>query len=217
MPEKKNRNGQWQIWLMIAMLSTAVGAGIFMFPKTAEQRDNLLSHIGTTNHGEFVLPTVSIVDLGLVEEDGAPWVFSEQEVRWRIVVAGGQQCDSDCRDLLYLTRQVHISLGKYSRRFDRIYLALDGELTTETASYIRLNHPFLEVLYESDNKFIDALKNTNTPFSMAGNSDESNSSNAPLRAYLVDQEGLIMMSYTLADQGSDLIEDITHLMKYSTQ
>jgi hypothetical protein len=37
------------------------------------------------------------------------------------------------------------------------------------------------------------------------------------RAYLVDQQGFAMMSYDLSHKGTEIIEDIEHLMKYSSQ
>ena len=37
------------------------------------------------------------------------------------------------------------------------------------------------------------------------------------RAYLVDQQGFVMMSYNLSHKGTEIIEDIKHLMKYSAQ
>jgi hypothetical protein len=37
------------------------------------------------------------------------------------------------------------------------------------------------------------------------------------RAYLVDQQGFAMMSYDLSHKGTEIIEDIEHLMKYSAQ
>lgn len=206
MTEKVTNRGQWHLWAMIAMFVAVVVAGFLVFPKNEEQRDSLLSKLGTTNHGEFVRPPVSMVDLELTDNEQQPWQFSDQKIKWRIVIAGPTECLDQCREMLFLTRQVHISLGKYSRRFERLYFVLGDQLANETAEYIKLNHPFLTVLHNSDEGLVEILKNTNAPLGTE-----------PMRAYLVDQQGLIMMSYTLANQGSEMIEDIEHLMKYSPQ
>lgn len=212
MTEQATKSGRWHIWLMIAMLAGVVVAGFLMFPKTEEQRNSLLSRLGTTNHGEFVLPPVPIVDLKLTGIDQSSWHFADQKIKWRMVIAGTGSCVEQCREMLYLTRQVHISLGKYSRRFERLYFALGEDLTQEAAEYIKLNHPFLKVLKTDKYGFEAMLKETNAPLYVSGSSDHHT-----MRAYLVDQKGLIMMSYTLANEGNEIIEDIEHLMKYSPQ
>lgn len=79
MTEQVTKRGHWQIWLMIAMLGGVIIAGFLLFPTTEEQRNSLLSSLGTTNHGEFVLPAVSIEGLTLEDTEGNPWQFSEQK------------------------------------------------------------------------------------------------------------------------------------------
>lgn len=206
MTEQAPKRGQWQVWSMIAIFAIVIIAGFLLFPKTEEERRSLLSKLGTTNHGEFVLPPSPMVDLELRYLDDTPWRFAEQKIKWRLVIAGSGECIDECREMLYLTRQVHISLGKYSRRFERLYLSQGEPLAQETAEYIQQNHPFLKVLKGSKDGFAAVLEKTNTPLDPA-----------LVRAYLVDQQGLVMMSYTLADSGHDMIEDIEHLMKFSPQ
>ena len=212
MTKQAIKRGNWQVWLMIAMLSGVIIAGFLLFPKTEEQRNNLLSRLGTTNHGEFVSPPVSMTSLTLTDAEGSPWTFNEQKLKWRLLILGDSECIERCREMLYLSRQVHISLGKYSRRFERLYIVLDGTISEETAGYIRQNHPFLHTVRGSSQELKDLLSSTNTPFS-PNTSDEVGG----IRAYLVDQQGLVMMSYTLKNKGSEMIEDIEHLMKYSPQ
>ena len=212
MTEQVTKRGHWQVWLMIAMLSGVIIAGFLLFPTTEGQRNSLLSSLGTTNHGEFVLPPVSMESLTLVDAEGAPWKLSEQKTKWRLLIAGGGNCAAQCREMVYLTRQVHISLGKYSRRFERLYIALDDTVSEETAEYLKQNHPFLHTYSGSVQELESLLKNTNAPFSLS-----SSEETGTMRAYLVDQQGLVMMSYTLENEGSEIIEDIEHLMKYSPQ
>jgi hypothetical protein len=199
--------GQWQVWLMILILGGVMIAGFLLFPQTKEARDRLLGALGTTNHGEFVMPAVSIKALELKDSDGQTWQHEEQKVKWRMVIPGQAACVDECRELLYLTRQVHISLGKYSRRFERIYLNLDDHIDAETAEYMK-QHPFLHTLFGDREAVTALLAGTNAPLNLAPEA-------GPQRAYLVDQNGLVMMSYTLEISGHDMIEDIEHLMKYS--
>jgi hypothetical protein len=212
MKEQTNKRGHWQVWLMITMLGGVIIAGFLMFPTTEEQRNSLLSSLGTTNHGEFVLPPVSMEGLILVDTEGNPWKFAEQKTKWRLLIAGGGDCVEQCREMIYLTRQVHISLGKYSRRFERLYIVLDEKISEETAGYLKQNHPFLHTYRGSSQELEALLDSTNAPYSLS-----SGGETGTMRAYLVDQQGLVMMSYTLESKGTDMIEDIEHLMKYSPQ
>jgi cytochrome oxidase Cu insertion factor (SCO1/SenC/PrrC family) len=205
MTENRAQPGYWPILIMIGVLSGVIVAGFLLFPKTSDERNSLLARLGTTNFGEFVVPAVSMTDLNLKTGDGRPWVFSEQKIKWRLIIPGAGKCIDECRELLHTTRQVHISLGKYSRRFERVYIALDDEIDSETERYME-EHPYLTVVHGKQDELEQLLEATNAPLFME---------DAPLRAYLVDQEGLIMMSYTLANAGKELIEDIEHLMKYS--
>lgn len=212
MTEQVKKRGHWQVWLMIVMLGGVIAAGFLMFPNTEEQRNSLLSSLGTTNYGEFVLPPVSMEGLMLEDPEGNSWKLSEQKTKWRLLIAGGGECIDQCREMIYLTRQVHISLGKYSRRFERLYIALDETLSEETAGYLKKNHPFLHVYRGSSQELKALLGSTNAPLALSSE-DETGT----MRAYLVDQQGLVMMSYTLENKGTEMIEDIEHLMKYSPQ
>lgn len=207
MTEHQSKSGYWPVLIMIGILTGVIVAGFLLFPKTPDERNSILGRLGTTNFGEFVVPAVSMTDLSLKTGDGSPWAFSEQKIKWRMIIPGMGSCVDECRELLHITRQVHISLGKYSRRFERVYIVLDDEIDPETSNHME-EHPFLKVVYGKQNELEALLKDTNAPLSTV-------SGGAPLRAYLVDQEGLIMMSYTLANDGKEMIEDIEHLMKYS--
>ena len=209
MVEKSNTKGQWQVWFMIIMLGGVVALGFLIYPKTEDQRNSLLSKLGTTNHGNFIVPPASIKDLNLKSIDGQTWDFLDQKPKWRLIIAGDQECLDQCRELLYLTRQVHISLGKYSRRFERLYVSLDQKLGAEVLEFLKLNHPFLKIAYADEKEFESMLAKTDTPFY-----EKNFKTN---RAYLVDQQGFVMMSYNLSHKGTEIIEDIKHLMKYSAQ
>lgn len=207
--EKSNTRGQWQVWFMIIMLGGVIALGFLIYPKTEDQRNSLLSKLGTTNHGNFIVPPASIKDLNLKSVDGQIWDFSDKKPKWRLIIAGDQECSDQCRELLYLTRQVHISLGKYSRRFERLYISLDQTMGAEVLEFLKLNHPFLKVIHGDEKEFESMLAKTSTPFYKQDIKTN--------RAYLVDQQGFAMMSYDLSHKGTEIIEDIEHLMKYSSQ
>ena len=167
------------------------------------------SKLVTTNQGNFSVPLVSIKDVNRKSVDGQIGDCSDKKPKWRLISAGDQECSDQCRELLYLTRQVHISLGKYSRRFERLYISLDQTMGAEVLEFLKLNHPFLKVIHGDEKEFESMLAKTSTPFYKQDIKTN--------RAYLVDQQGFAMMSYDLSHKGTEIIEDIEHLMKYSAQ
>jgi glutathione peroxidase-family protein len=82
-------------------------------------------------------------------------------------------------------------------------------MEAEVLEFLKLNHPFLKVIHGDEKEFESMLAKTNTLFY-----EQDIKTN---RAYLVDQQGFAMMSYDLSHKGTEIIEDIEHLMKYSAQ
>lgn len=199
MANPKN-NGKWQVLLMVAIVATVLAAGFLIFPKTREQRDALLDVLGTTNHGELISSPLSIKELGLQKQNGAAWKFDDQKPKWRLLILGDEICSGSCEDMLHLTHQVHLRLGKNAHRLERIYIssALPKE---ELVNRISQDHPYLVVL-EADPKVLESWLQQ-IPNVAKGN------------ALLVDPKGLAMMRYGPEHEGSGMLEDINHLLKYS--
>lgn len=206
MNEQTENRGNWPIIIMIMILSGVMVSGFLLYPRSEEARQNLLSSLGTTNHGEFVVPPSPLDILKMKDQEGNPWQIKDQKVKWRLVIPGKPACNEECQKLIHITRQVHISLGKYSRRLERIYL-VEGDNIDPNSETVLEKHPFLKRIFTQDS-LATILEKTNMAKVIAA-------PDAPLHAYLVDQNGLIMMTYTLANDGNEMIEDIKHLMKYS--
>ena len=57
----KQRGFQYQIWLMLLIVGGVILAGFIMVPKTEQQRQQMISLLGTTNIGELVKPTLCLL------------------------------------------------------------------------------------------------------------------------------------------------------------
>ena len=198
------KSGRWPVFIMIAMVVGVLIAGYLVFPKNPEQREVLLSKLGTTNHGELLLSPVQIQKLELVDQQNNPWVFENEPHKWRLVLLGGANCTAECDDLLFMTRQVHLRLGKYTGRFQRIYLTEASQLDETLEQKFSEQHPYLKVLKASSGSLQPWLASLGID------------SNQQALALLVDQNGLAMMRYGHEHQGGEMLEDINHLMKYSS-
>ena len=200
----KKSSAYLQVVLMFAILIATILLGLYMMPSSQEEHDRLLAELGTTNHGKLLLPVKPVADLTLTDSDGDPWDWDEHKPKWRILIPSDASCSGDCQDLLYTTRQVHIRLGKYTSRLERILVvtapALDGAL----AEKLVVEHPYLKIVHTGAGAVTDWLADTNSP-AVPGRS----------AAVLVDPAGAAMMTYTTDHAGNEILEDLNHLLKYS--
>ena len=204
---KARNSAKWQLLLMVAMVAGVIIAGFIVFPKNAEQRDALLMRIGTTNHGELLQNPAAITELDLVDDQGMTWQpyeQQEQKAKWRLLLLGDEHCLDDCAEMLFVTRQVHLRLGKYAQRFQRVFLSTAKQLDDSLRKQFHDEHPYLKVVFVDRSALNAWLENV-------GIADPHGV------ALLVDPRGLAMMRYGVEQGGGEMLEDINHLMKYSAE
>lgn len=192
-----------QIVLMIAILVAVMVAGYLMMPRTEEQRLAFVERMGTTNHGTLLYPVVNLSEAGWRDDQGQPWSFDESEPRWRMVLPVAEHCDEQCRELLYVTRQIHVRLGKHADRLERIYVNVGGPLSAEQRAFLDSEHPGIEVVHYDAADFAGLFAETNGPWA------------SEARSYLVDPHGVAMMYHDADLAGGDILKDLNHLLKLS--
>lgn len=185
----------------MALLLFAVGFGPMIFA-TVMFYTGWFNPQGHTNNGALVSPAVPVSELELEDADGRPLADrfgpEMEEPEWMMVVAAGR-CEDACEELLYLSRQVNIALGKNADRMTKgAYLGevpadLESRWGEEYASTLRL---------QSRNEGEPAWPEGVSP----GERPE---------ILLVDPFGNIMMRYDNSHTGKQLLEDLKHLMKLS--
>lgn len=195
-----------QVVLMFVIIIATILLGFLMMPSTQEERDRLLSELGTTNHGTLLTPVKDIAALNLSDSNGDPWLWSANKAKWRLLIPGGQNCEDGCDKILYTARQVHVRLGKNSHRLERVFLALDGEISPQLAAKFKDSYPYQKTLYTDRSGFAAWLADTNSQWAAS-----------KAEAILVDPSGVAMMVYDEHHSGNDMLEDINHLLKYSPE
>ncbi|HEY8385495.1 MAG TPA: hypothetical protein VIK82_04670 [Porticoccaceae bacterium] len=202
----KSYSAPLQVLLMLGIVIATIIAGFVMNPRTDEDRQALVDTLGTKNHGVLLSPTRDIAELGLRREDGTPWEIPEGSLRWRLLIPAVEQCDEDCRQMLYITRQVHIRLNKQAHRVERAYVSLDGGIDPSLKAFLDHEHPHILALEVDRDRFEHWL-------------DDSQLEWRPDRqvALLVDPVGRAMMFYTTEQPGTHILLDLEHLLKHSPQ
>lgn len=114
MSEAANRGRRQLLSIMGIALATLGGSYLLFYSVSGNN-----SGWATTNHGEFVSPPRTTVELG--------WQLSEQDARhwWLWVVDRG--CESGCRQMVKDLRALHILLTREAGRVRRGYTDLAGE------------------------------------------------------------------------------------------
>lgn len=163
--------------------------------------NDIFSAISKTNNGELILPPVSLQQLKL-----QPLVNDTKlnennllvDPTWKLLILGGKGCNDECQQQLYLTRQIHIALGREADRLERIYLFTEERLIDNN---IFKAHPKLKVANISKENLDIHIRN--------------NISITQSTILLADPLGNIMMYYTKNHSGKAILKDIKHLLKSS--
>ena len=206
MTEPKNKTSKRPLWLIIAITFSVLVGGFLLFPNSDEERDWLLSILGTNNQGTLLNPVVSLGDLSFTDQENTAWSWQEQTPKWRVLLPVVGFCDDECREFLYISRQVHVRLDKKTQRVRRVLLNLGEPFDDEMNAFLKKAHPYLTVIRGDEAAFLTFFAATNAKWS-----------DSTSRLFVVDQQGVAMLFYTPEHEGSDLLTDLKHLLKYSPE
>ncbi len=138
-------------------------------------------------HGELIGTGQTRAEIG-VQAD---------EQRWQILVTAPQECSVDCRQLVYLARQVQIGLGREASRASHA-LAVAQPLDVEYDAQLQREYPQLQ-RYPLD-----------LPAYQKG---AQGSGGAQL--WIIDPHSNLVLRYDARVKGKDLLNDLRHLLKLS--
>ncbi|OUS15497.1 hypothetical protein A9Q88_10605 [Gammaproteobacteria bacterium 50_400_T64] len=192
--------------LIITITIAVMLSGFLLMPGDDGERNRLLSILGTNNRGTLLQPVVLMADMPLTDQQGESWLWQDQTPKWRLLLPFVGECDETCREFLYISRQVHIRLDKKTQRVKRVFLNLGAPLDDEMKAFISREHPYLTVVRGNEATFMALIAASQSGWS----AEES-------RLFVVDQQGVAMMYYTPEHEGSDLLRDLKHLIKYSPE
>ncbi|GLH20761.1 hypothetical protein BR1R3_35030 [Pseudomonas atacamensis] len=142
---------------------------------------------GRSYHGELIGNGQTRADLG-VQAD---------EQRWQILVTAPKDCAVDCQQLVYLARQIQISLGREAGRASHA-LAAAQPLSADYAAKLDREYPQLQ-RYPLD----------------AGVFARTTGDKAVPQLWIVDPHGNLVLRYEPNVKGKDLLNDLRHLLKLS--
>jgi hypothetical protein len=106
--------------------------------------------------------------------------------------------------MLFNSRQVHMLLGKSTRRVERVYLADMTTVDTENLELIKMQHPFLTILPNNIDVFAQIVSENSADWDLQ-----------EARYFVVTPDLKAILYYTKEFDGAGLLDDLKHLLKYS--
>ena len=191
----KQKGFRYQIWLMLIIVFGVIAFGFLMVPKSEEQRQKMIELFGTTNQGQLVKPALDVSSLLVA-------IPATDKPKWQIVVVGGDTCGQVCVDILLNTRQIHMLLGKYTGRVQRVFLQSPNQFLD--AQWLTEQHPFLQLADLDAAQFKQLLANNSADWDMAST-----------RYFVVTPDNKAILYFTADNDANGLLDDLKHLLKYS--
>lgn len=192
----KREGAMLQIWLMLLVMGIVLASGFFLIPKTEEERQQMMSFLGTTNTGEIITPVADFSSL-------APALLSTKP-KWKILVIDPEACLDICEQMIYDMRQVHMLLGRSTLRVERYLLTDISKTPEQMIEKIEGINPFLSILSVNPQELENILSKTSGFWDMK----------TP-RYFLLNPEWQAVLFYTADHDPNGLLDDVKHLLKYS--
>ena len=167
---------------------------------------------GTTNHGLLINPPIPFDNLTLRDDSNKVLPVDQFRKKWWIMFVMPPQCDSACKNSLFLMRQSHQALGPEQERVAEL-IVLPQQLDPDMQHWINQEFPHATQVFANAAELDDTLR-------QAMKADQKPSTAGHL--FLVDTMGAIFMHYPgYADEhesilkGRDLLKDLQKVLKLS--
>jgi cytochrome oxidase Cu insertion factor (SCO1/SenC/PrrC family) len=185
--------------ILLALLFLAPVAIAFVLYYGASWRPQ-----GETHHGVLADPPRLLPEASLPAAAGGKTPPDFLRRQWTLLYVGDGSCGAHCREALYVTRQVRLSLNQDMDRVQRVFL-YSGEcceqpwFSAEQAGLIAANADD-----EEGRRVLDAV---------AGNEDAAVMEAG--RIYVVDPLGNLVLTYEPGAEPKGMIADLKRLLKLS--
>jgi hypothetical protein len=209
-------NNRMVLLLIGGIPVTVILAATWLWFFVARGELDLVGVLGTANRGTLVQPPRQLDEQAMQDESGVNVKVADMEPRWTMLIpATGGRCNTACEKSLYVTRQIHVAMGKEFNRLRRIYISdypaqvtalnveklSDGQPAPDDfAQYLSAQHHGLQTLVLSAASYAVLFPEQTAD---------------PSTWYLMDPAGWIMMSYNDEVPYKDVIADLKFLLKNS--
>ena len=192
-PAVATRNRR-QFYLLIAVFFGPMFVAMFLY-FGADYRPPDRTNYGVLNEPAKPLPEM----LGLQAQDGEAVLRDVLTDNWTMLQWLPADCDADCQQALYLTRQVWLSLDRRRTRVQRFAIMPPGSAAALQAKADTAD-PNL-VIVEANSRQLANFLGVDAP--------------EPMHVYLIDPIGNWVMSYPPGWEPAGMLKDVKKLLKIS--
>ena len=192
--DKSQSNGKVQAFIILVVPL------LIMVVATVMYRTGVFNPVGRTNQGVLISPVLQLSELPMQTFEDAQGQTLDDILtgKWHMILVDNGQCNARCDEWIYLTRQIHVALGKYLERVDRTFVTTGSfpKRLDEFPGYRRI---------QSDSQLADFFAAVGGQQALDGN-----------YLFLADPLGNIMMFYTEEHGGKQIMKDFKKMLKVST-
>ena len=235
MTQHTDQRGGRAILLLIAGLPvTMILAATWLWYFVERGDIDIVGVLGTANSGEILSNPVNIRGRSFTASDGSETSLDALEPKWTfMVVNSGETCDATCSELLYLTRQIRIAIGRDFHRIQRVMMvdlpadtiriqtstgAEGAQERIERGAVTEAIDNASTIAAAGETPLLDAIESEHPDVRVwqAGSEPVVPERHAADSAwYLVDPSGWVMMRYSSEVNYKDVIGDLKFLLKNS--
>ena len=215
---QQRRNNRIVLLSIIGIPVTMILAASWLWYFVVQGDLDLVGTLGTANRGTLVQPPRQLDDVELKDQNGYLFKYDDLERKWTLLVpSAGPDCRSSCEYSLYVTRQIHVAMGKEFNRLRRLHvsdaLLADTPLAVDTLSDQRPAPDDFVTLVQSEHRGMKSVVASTAAVAQLFPEYVLDQTTW----YLVDPAGWIMMSYNSEIPYKDVISDLKFLLKNSSE
>jgi hypothetical protein len=181
----RKRMSRTKLLIIISMSFGPIFAAYIVFYNFPE-----LAPTSRTNEGTLINPPIQ----------GAAIISTND--KWTLMIAVDSDCDAVCEEVLHLSRQIHISLGKNTPRIQRV-IVTSGNLSEHLQAYLKSEHGNTEIVDIEGSEVEGRLRQV------------IGTSQLQSIVFLMDPNGNVMMYYPPEKVGKPMLKDLKLLLKLS--
>ncbi|KRW60830.1 hypothetical protein [Pseudomonas sp. TTU2014-080ASC] len=174
--------GRLQLLLILAiviapmLVASAMYHGRFWIPETRNY------------HGVLIGNGQTLSDLGAETAENG---------RWQLLVTAPGACEQECKQLVYLARQINIGLNRDASRATHA-LAMSQALSADYEAQLQREYPQLGLYSLHSDDYQATAPDVTEP-----------------QLWIVDPMGNLVLRYGSQSKGKDVLDDLRHLLKIS--
>lgn len=179
-PDHRKPRGRLQLLLILFVVLGPMILAIFMYKLKFWVPE------GRSYHGVMIGNGEGRADIGI----------DAQDERWQLLVSAPEACAEECRQLVYLARQIQVGLGRDASRASHA-LAAAQPLTADYQALLGREYPQLRRYPLDVQRYVQKVGEVGP------------------QLWIVDPHGNLVLRYDAKVNGKHVLDDLRHLLKLS--